>query len=251
MQQSEGQDAAARLRLGVLDGETRFGATLIGFLSGQGIAADLHADAGPLLACLGERPPNLVVVHEHGPGLALPMLNMIRTCSRVPCVVVAEQLDPDRSLGLLNAGADDMMPRETPLPIMLARMRAVLRRGAWGLEGPVASSDVAPLADGGPHWRLVRRRRELYRPDGTECRLTTAEFDLFCLLADRGPGPVSREDICRGVFRRRWHPEDRTVDNLVVRLRRKLRDESRRTIRTVQSRGYAFVGFEGAELREG
>lgn len=236
------------MRLGVLDGESRFGAALVGFLGRQGISADLHADAGPLLACLGERPPSMVVVHEHGPGMALPMLHAIRTFSRVPCVVVGDEVDPDRSIGLLDAGADDMMPRETPMPIMLARMRAVLRRGAWGLAG---SGGERPDAQAGGHWRLVRHRRELYRPDGTECRLTTAEFDLFCLLVDAGPGPVTREAICRDVFRRRWHGEDRTVDNLVVRLRRKLDDEAHATVRTLHGRGYAFVGFDGADLREG
>ena len=241
------------LRLGVLDSQTRFGATLVGYLSRQGIAAELHADPEPLLADLEESPISLLVMHEPRDVSVLPTLCQIRSLSRVPCVVVGGQDDPDRSIGLLDAGADDMMPRETPLPIMLARMRAVLRRGAWGLSGAAAqrpaSADFRTTEAAGPHWRLVRARRELWRPDGSECRLTTAEFDLFCLLADHGPGPVSREDICRDVFRRRWRTEDRTVDNLVVRLRRKLDDEARSTIRTLQGRGYAFVGFEDAELR--
>ncbi|MBX9698803.1 MAG: response regulator transcription factor [Acetobacteraceae bacterium] len=239
-----------QMRLGVLDGDTGFGATLVGFLGRHGIAAELHADAGPLLAGLGQRPPSLVVVHEDRPDTALPMLHVIRTFSRVPCVVVGAADDPDRSIRLLDAGADDMMPRETPLPIMLARMRALLRRAAWGLaDEPSVISD----ATGGSvddRWRLIRQRRELLRPDGTECHLTTAEFDLFCLLVDSGPGPVSRELICRSVFRRRWRSEDRTVDNLVVRLRRKLDDEARATVRTLHGRGYAFVGFPDAELHE-
>jgi DNA-binding response OmpR family regulator len=130
-------------------------------------------------------------------------------------------------------------------------MRAVLRRGAWGLAGDAPTLPRPAREQYGTEWRLVRPRRELYRPDGTECRLTTAEFDLFCLLVDCGPSAVSREAICREVFRRRWRSEDRTVDNLVVRLRRKLDDEARSTVRTLQGRGYAFVGFEDAELREG
>lgn len=62
---------------------------------------------------------------------------------------------------------------------------------------------------------------------------------------------MSRETICQAVFRRRWRSEDRTVDNLVVRLRRKLDDDARNTVRTVQGRGYAFVGFPQAPLRDG
>ncbi len=236
-----------RLRLGVLDGEGRFGEGLVGFLGSHGITADLHAEATPLIERLEQSVLGMLVMHEHGGGNLLPTLQRIRTVSRVPCIVVGDESDPDRSIGLLDAGADDMMPRETPLPIMLARMRAVFRRGAWGLAGD-AMREAEALR--GPHWRLLRHRRELYRPDGGECRLTTAEFDLFCLLVDSGPGAVSRETICREVFHRRWRSEDRTVDNLVVRLRRKLDDDARSTIRTLQGRGYAFVGFEQAELRD-
>lgn len=236
-----------RVRLGVLDGATRFGSTLVGFLGRQGISADLHADESPLLERLETSALGMLVMHEPGCGDVLSTLHRIRTVSRVPCIVVGDEADPDRSIGILDAGADDMMARETPLPIMLARMRAVLRRGAWGLAAE-STQPTAPQGD--PYWRLMRPRRELYRPDGTECRLTTAEFDLFCLLVDNGPGVVSREDICREVFRRRWRSEDRTVDNLVVRLRRKLDDEARATIRTLQGRGYAFVGFDQVPLRD-
>jgi len=239
--------SAERLRLAVLDPLSGFGSAFVGSLSLLGIAADLHADAGQLIEELDREGVSLVVLRDDGSVNALPTLHRIRTVSRTPCIVVGEHADADRSIGLLDAGADDLVPLGTPMPALLARVRAVLRRGAWGLATHPALFDTAP----GQHWRLVRTRRELWRPDGSECRLTTAEFDLFCLLVDRGPAPVSREAICQGVFRRRWRSEDRTVDNLVVRLRRKLDDDARATIRTVQGRGYAFVGFAQAPLRDG
>ncbi len=226
-------------RLGVMDKRISFGAHLVGYLGGQGITAELHHDDRLLLALLAISPPNLLVLHESGTASdTLQTLKRIRTISRLPCVVVGEDAGPDRSVGVLEAGADDMMDRATPMPIMLARMRAVLRRAAWG-----------PAGTPPPTWRLQQERRELRRPDGTPCHLTTAEFDLFCLLVEQGPEAVSREAICRHVFRRRWHQDDRTVDNLVVRLRRKLDDAERSAIRTVQGVGYHFAGFEGALLR--
>jgi DNA-binding response OmpR family regulator len=227
-------------RLGVMDRQIRYGADLVGFLGRQGIAAELHHDDRMLLALLAVSPPNLVVLSECSPGEdCFDTLRRIRDISRVPCVVVGEGADPERSVGLLEAGADDAMDRSTPMPTMLARMKAVLRRAAWG-----SAEEAAPEA-----WRLLRERRELLRPDGSECRLTTAEFDLFCLLVEAGPDAVARESICRAVFRRRWRPDDRTVDNLVVRLRRKLDDPDRSAIRTVQGIGYMFAGFDGSLLR--
>lgn len=246
--------ALDRLRFGVVDGDARFGAGLVSRLAAAGVAAELHPDAARLIGLLGSRPPSLVVLGEGGgtgPDAALDALRRIRALSRVPCVVLGERADPEQSVGFLEAGADDLMTRCTPVETMLARMRAVLRRGAWGLTAdPPGAADAEPSA-APPGWRLLRMRRELFRPDGSDCRLTTAEFDLFCLLVDRGPVPVSREDICSAVFRRRWRAEDRTADNLVVRLRRKLDDPARTTIRTVQGQGYSFVGFPDATLREG
>ena len=227
-------------RLGIMDPQINYGASLVGFLDRQGIAAELHHDSRLLLALLAVSPPNLVVVSESDQQEdTLETLQRIRSISRIPCVVVGQQTDPERSVGLIEAGADDLMDRNTPMPTMLARMRAVLRRAAWG----PAHGRPAPA------WRLRRERRELLRPDGSECRLTTAEFDLFCLLVEAGPTAVDRETICRTVFRRRWRAEDRTVDNLVVRLRRKLDDPERNTIRTIQGLGYMFAGFNGTPLR--
>jgi DNA-binding response OmpR family regulator len=234
-----------RLQLGVLDRNPAFGALLAGFLSDHGIAADLHAEADPLLEGLGRNPPNLLLLLEKDGVRALPTVHRIRTVSRIPCIVVGAADDPEGGIGLLDAGADDLMSPGTPMPTMLARMRAVLRRGAWG-----PANQAPPNGEVDGAWRLLRPRRELRRPGGSDCRLTTAEFDLFCLLVDRSPVSVAREDICRIVFRRRWRAEDRTVDNLVVRLRRKLGDETRFAIRTVQGQGYAFLGFPNDELRE-
>jgi DNA-binding response OmpR family regulator len=227
-------------RLGVMDRQIHYGADLVGYLGRQGITAELHHDDRLLLALLAISPPSMIVLHEAPTANdSLETLRQIRTVSRVPCVVVGEGGDHERGVRLLEAGADDMMDRATPMSTMLARMRAVLRRAAWG-RTEVSAPDA---------WRLRRERRELLRPDGTECRLTTAEFDLFCLLVETGPDPVEREAICRAVFRRRWRPEDRTVDNLVVRLRRKVGDPSRSAIRTVQGIGYMFAGFDGVRLR--
>lgn len=247
-----------RLRFGVLEKNARFGQVLVDDLLAAGVAAELHDDADRLLDLLRSSPPSMLVLgaarREPWPGgdAALQALRQIRALSRIPCVVLDDRVDPESSVGFLEAGADDLMPRSMPLPTMLARMRAVLRRGAWGPAGaPLrATGPAEPIVrtPEAPAWRLLRGRRELCRPDGTECRLTTAEFDLFCLLTDHAPTPVTRETISRAVFRRRWYAEDRTVDNLVVRLRRKLDDPARTTVRTVQGQGYAFTGFAGVPL---
>jgi DNA-binding response OmpR family regulator len=96
--------------------------------------------------------------------------------------------------------------------------------------------------------QILPERREVLRPDGRPCGLTSAEFDILQILAgERGRG-VTRDEICRHVFRRPYRVGDRTVDMLVARLRRtiELIPAQPQTIKTVRSIGYDFAGFAPA-----
>ena len=90
--------------------------------------------------------------------------------------------------------------------------------------------------------------RALVRALGGEAWTLAFEFDLLRLLVEAAGVPVSRDDISATVFRRRFRAEDRTVDNLVLRLRRKLGSEQERAIKTVRGAGYMFAGFEAERL---
>ena len=85
--------------------------------------------------------------------------------------------------------------------------------------------------------RFLAEDRCIRAPDGTVHRLTGAEFELLRLLAAAAGEPVDREAICRRVFRRPWRPEDRSVDDLVKRLRRKTDPLA---IQAVRGIGYAM-----------
>jgi DNA-binding response OmpR family regulator len=76
--------------------------------------------------------------------------------------------------------------------------------------------------------------------------LTTAEFNLLDILV-RNPGqPLDRDQMSRAVLGRPFNSLDRSIDNLVARLRRKLGDPARapRMIKTTRAVGYVFTGFE-------
>jgi DNA-binding response OmpR family regulator len=92
-------------------------------------------------------------------------------------------------------------------------------------------------------------QRELFGPDGQPRYLTAAEFELLQLLVRAQGTPVPRETMSQAVLRRPYHPEDRALDNLVLRLRRKLEDENSSTpiIKAVRGVGYVFIGFAKAE----
>jgi DNA-binding response OmpR family regulator len=156
----------------------------------------------------------------------------------------------------LELGADDHLDPRMALPELVARIQAALRRAAWSgaqaapRPAPAAAlleSAQAPPILGG--WRLVAHRRAVVRASGGETvALTGAEFELLRLLSAAHGEPVDREAISRVVFRRAWRVEDRAVDGLVKRVRRKLRADAIATVRGV---GYALRFAEPlAEVRQ-
>jgi len=235
--------------LRALEADAGFAVRLRAFFAGQGLPCDTHGEPDALLESLAAaRPPRLVLLGGENAVAPLPALRRLRNVSRVPCILLVSGLDEGGGILAREAGADDAMDRAATLPALLARVRAVLRRAEWGAGAgpPPAAALATPAAAVGAGldgWRLLPERRQLLRPDGRECPLTTAEFDLVRVLVERRGRAVSRDAIAQSVFGRPFRPEDRTVDNLVLRLRRKLDAADPRAIRTVRGAGYMFAGF--------
>ena len=240
-----------RIGLSIVEQDIHYGEELVGYLANQGLQAVLIPDLPALFALLQQHPPRLVVLGEVGVGGSmLPVVRRLRDLSRVPCIVLSTAPDDTSHIVTLEAGADDFIERSLPMRAILARIRAVLRRAEWPPE-LMAPMHVAPVIASPPPsrgWKLQPQHRRLLRPNGTECDLTTAEFDLLRLLVEADGVPVSRDDISATVFRRSFRAEDRTVDNLVLRLRRKLGANQEKAIKTVRGAGYMFAGFADAQL---
>lgn len=243
----EGAACGGPAELGILEEEAAFAGRLQASFAGHGLRCALYQTAGALLEGVAARPPPRLVLLGGGDLAAqLPVLRRLREASRVPCVLLAAGLDEAGGALARDAGADDAADRSAPFAAVLARVRAVLRRADWGgaEEAATPAAAEAPAGTGLDGWRLLSERRQLLFPNGRECPLTTAEFDLVQVLVDRRGRPVSRDAIARTVFGRPFRPDDRAVDNLVLRLRRKLETAADpRAIKTVRGAGYMFAGF--------
>jgi len=93
------------------------------------------------------------------------------------------------------------------------------------------------------HWSLSLQKRQIFRPDGRSCSLTTAEYELLLLLLRRGQEPASRTEISPPVLGRPHRPGDRAVDILIHKLRGKLGTDA---IVTIRGAGYAFAALPDA-----
>jgi two-component system OmpR family response regulator len=170
-------------------------------------------------------------------GLAL--LRFIRAEGRTPVVMLtAMGEETDRIVGL-ELGADDYVPKPFNPRELLARIRAVLRRGdgAGQAEGPQA----ATWRFAG--WTLEAARRRLVSPAGVEVVLTGGEYELLACLADRAGRVLTREMLMDLLHGRTAGPFDRAIDVAVSRLRRKLDDDGKNPalIKTVRGGGYVLA----------
>jgi DNA-binding response OmpR family regulator len=158
----------------------------------------------------------------------------IRESSRVPIVMLTARGDvTDRIVGL-DLGADDYLSKPFEPRELMARMEAVLRRGA-GVDAN-DSLRVGPLE---MNWTTCSARL-----GGHPLPLTSAEFELLGLLVRHRGRVLSRDrimDETRGID---WEAYDRSIDVLVSRIRQKLGDDPRQPafIRTVRGAGYRFIG---------
>jgi DNA-binding response OmpR family regulator len=168
----------------------------------------------------------------------------IRARSAVPIIMVTGKGDTiDRVVGL-ELGADDYITKPFQLREVVARVRAVLRRTAP--SGPQTGGTSAPAKEGTlafEGWVLDLPKRELKSSAGATCELTTSEFDLLKVFATHANRVLSRDQIMDLLRGHDWTPTDRSIDNLVMRLRRKVEPdpERPRLIKSVRGVGYCFT----------
>ncbi len=227
-------------RIILIDADQQEGTALAAYLARHGLPTETCPAADPILPRIASEPPWLVLLHRRlrlEPDLGA--LRRLRAVSTVPAILRAMDADDevDRVLAL-EIGADDYLPSATSARELLARIRTVLRRARQ-----------AQAAEPRHGWRLCLRQRELFGPDGGARNLTSAEFELLQILVRQQGAPVQRDALSLAVLRRPYHPEDRALDNLILRLRRKLGDDgaSARLIKSVRGVGYVFVGFEAKD----
>lgn len=155
-------------------------------------------------------------------------------------MLTARDEDLDQILGL-ELGADDYLAKPVQPRLLLARIKALLRRfpGALPTEGSPESGEAAQLAFGFFSISQATRSATL---GNDAIDLTTAEFDLLWLLARHAGTILSRDDLLLQLRGIGFDGLDRSIDARISRLRRKLGDdpENPTRIKTVRGKGYLF-----------
>ncbi len=155
-------------------------------------------------------------------------------------MLTARDEDLDQILGL-ELGADDYLAKPVQPRLLLARIKALLRRapGIAPTEEQGESGDSSELSIG--NFRISQATRSTHLGDEI-IDLTTAEFDLLWLLAKHAGNILSRDDLLQQLRGIGFDGLDRSIDARISRLRRKLGDdpENPTRIKTVRGKGYLF-----------
>jgi len=224
-----------KLTVLIVEDDRRIAVLVTKNLEAAGYVCHVAGDGDLAVREYARRKPALVVLDVGLPGLSgIEVLRQLRRDGDVPILMLpARSSEADRVLGL-ELGADDYLTKPFGTSELVARVRALLRR-------TTSATRQRELTFGELH--IDPARREAQRA-GTRVPLTTLEFDLLYFLASR-PGHVfSRETLIERVWGDDRVVGDRTIDNLVSRLRKKLEasPDEPRYLQTVWGAGYRFEG---------
>ncbi|OEY66876.1 response regulator [Marinobacter sp. X15-166B] len=210
------------------------------YLESNGLSVTVENHGGRAVERIKNEQPDLVVLDLMLPGEdGLSICRRVRPVYAGPIIVLTARTDDlDQVLGL-EMGADDYIGKPVQPRVLLARIRAQLRRvsessGAGDGEEPVRLQFNELVVD--------RSMREAWLND-VSIDLTSAEFDLLWLLASSAGRILSREEIFTALRGIEYDGQDRSIDVRVSRIRPKIGDDPvhPRRIKTVRSKGYLFV----------
>ena len=226
-------------RLALVDDDQNILASVSLALEAEGYEVDTYFDSEQALIGLIQRPPALAILDIKMPRMdGTELLRKLRQKSSLPVIFLTSKDDElDEALGL-GMGADDYITKPFSQRLLLARIKAVLRR-----IGHETSS--GPKADTISHGDLVLDpERHLCSWKEVEVKLTVTEFLLLQALALR-PGHVkSRDQLMDAAYGDSVFLEDRTIDSHIKRIRRKFRAHDNRfdRIETLYGIGYKYKG---------
>lgn len=210
-------------------------------LQAEGFATRLYSDGESALKALTDNPPDLAIFDIKMPSMdGLELLRRLREKSAIPVIFLTSKDDElDEALGLAM-GADDYISKPFSQRLLIARIRAILRRSELvRTAGETDDDGSEPVVRG----RLTidpARHKTLW--DGKPVSLTVTEFLILEALAQR-PGVVkSRNQLMDVAYQDDVYVDDRTIDSHIKRMRRKFRavDPQFDGIETLYGAGYRF-----------
>jgi two-component system OmpR family response regulator len=217
----------------LVEDDARLAALVTEYLSGYEFAVQVVARGDQALARFADIAPDIVVLDLMLPGLdGMVVCRQLRAISPVPILILTAREDSYDEVSGLEQGADDFLNKPVQPRVLLARLRALMRR-----SGGNAPADNLPLVFGAlaiiPSERSVTWR-------GEPCLLSNTEYKLLLVLANSAGKVLSRDALLKKMRGIEFDGLDRSIDNCISKLRRRFDDANSEKIKTVWGEGYLF-----------
>lgn len=218
----------------VVEDDESLAAWIADYLNSQDYQVSVATRGDDALELIRSDEPDLVVLDVMLPGLTgLQVCEQAREFYSKPILMLTAQSEEDDEIRGLETGADDFLPKPVKPKVLLARIKALLRR-----EHSDDPSHVIRI--GGLFIDTTSRTLTL---NGSDINLSSHEFDLLALLASQSGTPVSRENLISQMRGIEYDGLDRSIDISISRLRKKLGDvaSAPERIKTIRGKGYMLA----------
>lgn len=236
-------DANLSPRILIVEDDARLASLTREYLEGNGFQVSVESNGATAAERINKEQPDLIILDVMLPGEdGLSICRKVKMNLDIPILMLtARSDDMDQVLGL-EMGADDYIAKPVRPRVLLARIRALLRRAENQTQGQPLNSEPEASRIAFDDLVIDSGMREAWL-EGKSIDLTSAEFDLLWLLAANAGRVLTREEIFTALRGIEYDGQDRSIDVRVSRIRPKVGDDPMhpRRIKTVRSKGYLFV----------
>ena len=218
----------------VVEDDESLAAWIADYLNSQGYQVSVATRGDDALELIKADEPDLIVLDVMLPGLTgLQVCEQARKFYTQPILMLTAQSEEEDEIKGLETGADDFLPKPVKPKVLLARIKALLRREQ-------ADDQNLIIRIGGLYIDPTSRTLTL---DNSDVPLSSHEFDLLTILASHAGTAVSRENLVSQMRGIEYDGLDRSIDISISRLRKKLGDDASapERIKTIRGKGYLLA----------
>ncbi|MBD8565258.1 response regulator transcription factor [Oxalobacteraceae sp. CFBP 8763] len=220
-------------RVMLVEDDARLAELVSEYLSSYEFAVDLVTRGDVALERFKELSPDVVILDLMLPGLdGMVVCRQIREHSDVPILILTAREDSYDEVSGLEQGADDFVNKPVQPRVLLARLRALMRRAQAksGVDSRILQFGALRI--------VTSDRSVVWR--GQPCILSNTEYKLLLVLAEAAGRVLSRDALLKKMRGIEFDGLDRSIDNCISKLRRKFDDADSEKIKTVWGEGYLF-----------
>jgi two-component system response regulator RstA len=223
----------------IIDDDAELTSLISQFLTMNGYQVSVEPNGANAITAVTDIQPDLIVLDLMLPGVdGLTICRQLKPNFVNPIIMLTALDDDIDEVTGLEVGADDYLCKPIKPRVLLAHIRAQLRRQSHFQS--LSLQDIRQVSNGA---LTIDIRKRIVRYNENEITLSSAEFDLLWVLSMSAGNIISRDDLHKEIFKLEYDGFDRSIDLRISRLRKKLGDDPKepKIIKTIRNKGYLLA----------